>query len=221
MKIKWLLAANCIILFMLVVACSSTEKLDKDNNLQLQEAIKRIEASEFKLNYFKMDYNEYLDEIEELIDQSYLETMNQLIRFGHNDENYTGIDLIDMPKTEWLEHKTYMVEIMSQLGMMNNIDVSIQISDFYALDESDTGYIYTTELKQLKGEPFTHTNKKYELKLIDKTWFISDVAFDNFTYGSDMSEEHIRQQLAELLYQTHNDKPVSYTSELLLSLKED
>lgn len=212
---KCLTGGILILVLLMMNACSNGQSLDKEAKLQMVDKVKKLETYEYDLYYFHIDYNEYLDLVNGIVSEEYLNAVSDRIIFGYNEVEYTSKELTGMPREEWIKHKEHMLRTIKHLELDKQIE-TIQLSDPYIGDLEDQAFIYISDLREINGKRFVRTNKKYTLNRLEDQWLITNVESDRYTFGSDLSEEEIQSQLAKLNYQTHEDQPVKYLEDTLV-----
>lgn len=215
MSFKKCLVGGAILLMSILVACSGEQSVDGKVKLQIVEKIKELETSEYDLYYFKIDYDTYLLQVDGIVSDTYLEAESKRVIFGYDGVNYTSKELKGMPQDEWNKHKEYMLRLIEQIGLDGQKE-TIQFSEPYDSEQENEVFIYTSHMKEVQDKPFTKTNKKNILNLIEGQWLVTSVEFDRFTYGSDRTEEEIKSQLTEMEYQMHEDQPVEYLDDTIV-----
>ncbi|CAM3490428.1 hypothetical protein [Marinicrinis lubricantis] len=211
---KWICLTAIMLWGMLSLSACSDPMLSEEERQDIIDQITILETSEYDLVYFNINYQQYLEQVNGIIDDTYLKSIEDQIIFGYDDKKYTRADLVDMSTQEWEEHKDHMLPLIQGIGMDNQKSV-ISFSKVYEDEASKKIYIYTTEDKVLNGKAFTKTNRKYTFDRIKDRWLVTSVEFDKFTYGSEQTEEEIQTSISGLKYQTHADKPVEYIEETI------
>lgn len=213
--LKRCLTGGILLMLLLMAACSNGESLDKETKLQMVDKVKKLEAYEYDLYFFSIDYNEYLDLVKGIASEAYLNSVSDRIIFGYNEVEYTSKELIGMPREEWNKHKAHMLRTIRHLELDGQVE-TIQVSEPYIGDQEDQAFIYTSGLREVKGQRFIKAHKKYTLRRIQDQWLITSVESDRYTFGGDQTEEEVQSQLAKLQYQTHGDQPVQYLEDTLV-----
>lgn len=216
MNLKKILAGCTFLPLLLLIACSSEAITAKEQH-QITDNIKTLEKSEYELTYFFKDYPAYLAQVDQIIAPSYIEAIGNQTVFGYEDKIYTRKHLKGMPRGEWERHKIHMLNLSQATGL-NEQKATIMISEPYRGKSRGQAYVYTSEHKEFRQKPFTKTNRRYELALIEGTWKIIGVEQDHFTYG-ERSAEETKSMLDGMKYQKHDDEPVTYIKEKELKIE--
>lgn len=215
MKLKNCLV-GCALLFMtILIACSAGQTIGGKEKSEIIDKIKILETSEYALYNFKIDYDAYLAQVDGIVSDAYLKAVSDQVIFGYDGAKYTSKELLGMTQEEWSKHKDYMLGLIKGIGV-NEQESTIQISEPYNSEQENEVFIYTSQIKEVKDKPFTKTNKKYTLNLLDSQWLITNVESDHFTYGSEKSEEEIQSKLTEMNYQKHENLPIEYNEDSLI-----
>jgi hypothetical protein len=138
-----------------------------------------------------------------------MQSLMDSIVFGYNDKTFTGRDMEKMTRDEWGKHKSYMLGVIRGIGV-DQQHVTIRFSDVYPSDDKDQVFLYSSELKKVKTEPYTKTNKRFTFVRTDGHWKIARIEQDRITYGSEQTAAELQELELKLKYQTHGDSVVEY-----------
>jgi len=216
MKHKKSLCVIFLLIITLLAACTSDTSMGQSEKKQMVEHVKTVEENEYDLIYFNKSYEQYHNDINEIVSEDYMASIGKEIVFGYDNATYTRDDMVSMPQEEYDKHKEHMLNIIRGLGM-DKLITTIRISDVYEGNQSNQVNIYTFENKELNDQSFTAMTKKYSLEKRSGTWLITEVEYDKYTYGSEQTAEEKEKGIKELLYQTHDSKVVEYPTVIVLS----
>lgn len=216
MKSKAYLSGLLLLVITILTACSSGSALNNSVKKQIVEHIKTVEESEYDLIYFNKSYTQYLKALNELVGEEYWASTGDDIVFGYDNETYTKDTLTDMAQEEYDKHKEYMLNVIRQMGM-DKLDTTVRISEVYEGKVSSQANVYTLEIKELKGEPFTAMTKKYALEKRSENWLITKVEQDKLSFGNDLTAEEVEKEIKNLDYQVHEGKAIDYPTVIVLS----
>lgn len=188
--------------------------LQEDEREKIVNKVEKLETAEYKLMLFQMDYSEYLSEVDEIVSESYMQTMSDRIIFGYNEKEYRASDMMKMSAAEYEKHKKYMQGWAKSLGV-DNEKVTIRISEPYVSKEGGEAFVYTEQSADLNGKTLTRTNRKYSLEKADGTWVITGVEQDKVTIGINETETDAAAKLGALKYQTHEGVKINYRDKVL------
>ncbi|MCU6709764.1 hypothetical protein M6D81_13760 [Paenibacillus sp. J5C_2022] len=216
MRFKTILCGLLLLFSTVLAACTSDSSLGRSEKELMVDHVKAVEESEFDLIYFNKSYKQYLKVVNEIVSEAYWVSMSDEIVFGYDGATYTRDDLANMSQGEYDNHKEHMLNLIRGTDM-DNVSVTIRISDVYEGDQSNQVNIYTIENKELIDRPLTATAKKYTLEKYSGKWLIADVEQDKFTYGSEQTAKNAEEGIKSLKYQTHEGKVVGYPTVIVLS----
>ncbi|OBR69204.1 hypothetical protein A7K91_00250 [Paenibacillus oryzae] len=216
MKSKAYLSGLLLLVITILTACTSGSALNNSVKKQIVEHIKTVEESEYDLIYFNKSYTQYHKAINEMVSEQYWASTGDDIVFGYDNETYTKDALTTMPQEEYDRHKERMLNVIRQMGM-DKLDTTVRISEVYEGKESSQANVYTLEIKELKGEPFTAMTKKYALEKRSENWLITKVEQDKLSFGNDLTAEEVEKEIKNLDYQVHEGKAIDYPTVIVLS----
>lgn len=208
---------NCCMLVLLVAmtaSCGPGKLLKFKMQQQMTEHVKLLETNEYDLLYLNQTYDEYLAAVDGIVSEAYLESLSDHIVFGYNDVNYTREDLAGMSQQDYTKHKEHMIGILHELGL-DQVKVTIRLSDVYRGESESEAYMYTRETKELKDQPFTLTTKQYKLEMQDRRWTIVAVKQEKYTYDNKLTEAENESAARALPFQKVDDHTITYKSTLV------
>lgn len=208
---KKLIAVGFVLFSVLILmGCQSTKTVNAEEKRLIVDSVKELATIEYKLYSFELNYDEYLKAISPIVTESYVETMNEQIRFGYDDVIYTGKELTGISTEEWEKHKEEMLLRIKSMALDEHV-ITVHFSAIYEGEEDNQVYVYTTETQGKDENYLFKRNKKYTLNWIDDQWQVTAVVEDSFTFGSEFTAKEMEKGLAKMNYQTHNGENVKYS----------